>query len=190
VLPQPSRKTARIAPEIDAASGELIAGFLKGELSAVRTIAGWAETVARYEAWGFETPEDVVQATMLALVQNFRDGRFAGGNLRAYVRRIAKNHCVTNYRRMRSRGEHVSLDDIASGLAAAPSYVDGEDKLSLKAVLDELDDGCRRIVLLAYMEGQSRDEIARQMDISVEAARVRLFRCLQRARSIAQGEER
>ena len=190
MFPQQSRKAARSFAEIDAASDTLIAGFLQGELSAMRTIAGWAETVARYEAWGFESPEDVVQATMLALVTNFRDGRFAGGNLRSYVRRIAKNYCVTSYRKMRSRGEHVSLDDLTSGLAAVPAQIDGEDKVSLEAVLDELDDGCRRIVLLAYVQGHTRHEIARQMDISVEAARVRLFRCLQRARAIAQGEER
>jgi RNA polymerase sigma factor (sigma-70 family) len=175
---------------MDAKSGELIAAFLQGEITAVRTIAGWAETVARYEAWGFESPEDVVQATLLALVQNFRDGRFAGGNLRAYVRRIAKNHCVTNYRKIRSRGEHVSLEDMTLGLAATPPHVDGEDRVLLEAALDNLDEGCRRIVLMAYLHGHTRQEIARQLDISEEAARVRLFRCLQRARAIARGEDR
>lgn len=187
MLPLQSRTTSRAVPEVDAETGALIAGFLKGDIPAVRTISGWAETVARYEAWGFESPEDVVQATLLALVQNLRDGRFTGGNLRAYVRRIAKNQCITNYRKQRSRGEHVPLEAVESGLATSPARMDGEDRMSLEFVMDNLDGDCRRIVKLAYLHGRSRQDIARQMGISVEAARVRLFRCLQRARSIAGG---
>jgi RNA polymerase sigma-70 factor (ECF subfamily) len=147
-------------------------------------MAGWAMTVAVHGAWGFETPDDVVQATLLALVQNFRDGRFHGGNLRAYVQRIAKNMCITHYRRVRARGEHVSLEDTTHAPASRLSGEDMERRVMLNRILDRLGENCRRIVLMAYIQGYSRKEIGERMGISEQAARVKLFRCIRNARDM------
>lgn len=167
----------------------IIAGFLDGAAEAVGTLAGWARGVTGHRAWGFESPEDIVQATLLALVQNLRGGRFTGGDLRAYVRRIAKNLCITSYRRARSRGTEVALDDAegpaAAGLAAAglaAAGIDAERRALLNRILDGLDEACQRIIGLAYAQGLRRKEIAEHLGISEGAAKVRLFRCLEKAR--------
>jgi RNA polymerase sigma factor (sigma-70 family) len=166
----------------------LIDGFLAGELDAVRTLAGWAKTVADHEAWGFETSEDIVQATLLALLQNLREGRFAHGNLRAYVRRIAKNMCITSYRKMQTRGDHLSIEEDGQTPAASRSGDDIERLTMLEEVLVKLNETCRQILLLAYIQGFSRSEIGERLGISEDAARVRLFRCVRTARAMIEGE--
>lgn len=174
----------------EAASGETeryVKGFLEGQSGAVREVAGWARAVAVHAVWGFEAPEDVVQATLLALVQNLRQGRFKGGNLRAYVRRITKNMCITDYRRVRARGDHVSLDESAHPPADRVSGEDVERSALLVRILERLNEGCRKIVLLAYVQGFSRKEIGMHLGISEEAARVKLFRCIKNARAMLNG---
>ncbi|MEJ2722344.1 MAG: sigma-70 family RNA polymerase sigma factor [bacterium] len=148
-------------------------------------MALWARTVAGHRVWGFETTEDIVQAALLAVVQNLRDGRFDGGDLRAYVRRITKNMCITSYRRLKSRGEHVSLDQTADPLASAPSGADLERRIVLERILEKLNQGCREIIVFAYVDGLSRREIGRRLGISEEAARVKLCRCIKSARALS-----
>jgi RNA polymerase sigma-70 factor (ECF subfamily) len=165
-------------------SNVIVQGFLDGRPEDVRQVAAWAKIVAEHRVWGFETSEDTVQATLLAVVQNLRDGRFKGGDLRAYVRRIAKNMCITNYRRLKSRGEHVSLDRAPDPPAPGASGSDIEHRVMLDRILDQLSQGCREIILFAYVQGFSRKEIGDRLGISEESARVRLFRCIQNARAL------
>lgn len=160
----------------------IVAGFLANETDAIALVAGWARDVARYRAWGFEEPEDLVQEVLLAVVRNLRDERFVAGDLRAYVRRIAKNVCISSYRRARTRGVEAPLDE---GLQATGG--DGrslERRAMLTRILASLDDACRRMIAQAYYYGLSRKEIAARWGISVTAAKVRLFRCLEKARML------
>jgi RNA polymerase sigma factor (sigma-70 family) len=170
-----------VAPLHDAIR---IEDFLAGRPEGVRQVASWARAVAAHGAWGFETPEDVVQATLLAVLNNLRVGHFTGGDFRAYVRRIAKNMCITDYRRLKRRGEHVSLDDVP-GVADTRTSAERAERLTmLDWILERLHEGCRQIILLAYVEGLSRKEIANHLGISEGAARVKLFRCIQNARQM------
>jgi RNA polymerase sigma-70 factor (ECF subfamily) len=170
-------------------SNVIVQGFLDGRPEDVRQVALWARTVAGHRVWGFETTEDIVQAALLAVVQNLRDGRFDGGDLRAYVRRITKNMCITSYRRLKSRGEHVSLDQTADPLASAPSGTDLERRIVLERILEKLNQDCREIIVFAYVHGLSRKEIGRRLGISEEAARVKLCRCIKNARTLLNESE-
>jgi RNA polymerase sigma factor (sigma-70 family) len=158
--------------------------FLAGDMEMIRLFAGWARSVAGHRAWGFQDSEDVVQATMLALVKNLRQGQFSGGNLRAYVRRIAKNMCIDNHDRLRRQGAAIPLDEVPEVAAPSRSSEDLERNALLDRILDRMQENCRRIVQLAYVEGYSRAEIGAQLGISEEAARVRLFRCIRTARAM------
>ncbi len=174
--------TARAAGE----TNKLIQDFLLGRIEAVRTVAEWSRTIAVHKTWGFESPEDVVQATLLALVQNLREGRFQAGDLRAYVRRITKNMCITNYRRIKSRGEHVSLEDANPHPAVRTSGEQIERNLLIEQILARLGESCRQIIVFAYLKGYSRKEISKHLGISEEAARVKLCRCIQHARALME----
>jgi RNA polymerase sigma-70 factor (ECF subfamily) len=179
----------RNGPDMDTArESEAIAGrFLEGDNEAVRTVSEWARSVVAHRVWGFENTEDIVQATLLALVQNLRDGRFTGGNLRAYVRRIAKNMCIDAYRKIRTRGDHVPLEESERH---SPVRHHGEEMARddmIGRILERLSEECRRIILLAYIQGYSRREISNRLGISEQAARVRLYRCIRIARSLLSG---
>ncbi len=181
-LPDPGRAHDPSADQSDL----VVQGFLQGRPEDVRLVAGWAKSVAAHRVWGFETSEDIVQATLLAVVQNLRDGRFKGGDLRAYVRRITKNMCITSYRKIKNRGEHVSLDVSADPVSPRSTGGEIERRADLNRVLSQLNQGCREMLLFAYVQGYSRKEIGKRLGISEEAARVKLFRCLKGARALMQ----
>ena len=171
-------------------TNKLIDAFLEGRIDAIKTIADWARSVAVHKTWGFETPEDVVQATMLALVQNFRDGRFKEGDLRAYVRRITKNMCISNYRRTKTRGEHVPLEDDDPRSSPFSHTENLERRVLLDEIMVRLSEGCRQIIVFAYLQGYSRREIGKRLGISEAAARVKLCRCIENARALMEGHAR
>lgn len=158
----------------------IITGFLTNQSEAVALVTGWARGVARSRAWGFETSEDIVQQTLLVVVQNLRAGKFQGGNLPAYVRRIAKNICISNYRRARTRGAQVPLGESLRTTEADGAGI--ERRAMLARILAILDAPCRQLIEQAYFYGLSRKEIAARWGISAGAAKVRLFRCLEKAR--------
>lgn len=189
--PDPARTGSCPAglPRADVADAEaIVEGFLAGRPDAVGTIRSWADGIARHRAWGFDSPEDIVQDAMLALTRIFRSGTFVPGDLRAYVRRVVKNLCVSSYRKSVVRGTAVDADVERPDLATP----DGAETIAVGAmarrVLDLLEEGCRRIVVLAYIEGLGRKEIADLLGISETAAKVRLFRCLERARQAVGGD--
>ncbi len=175
---------------VHAAPGETeeyVRDFLAGSPDTVRTVSAWVRTVVVNRVWGFQDTEDIVQAALLALVRNLRQGRFRPGNLRAYARRIAKNMCISHYRRVRARGSHVSLEaneylsvDWRSGEAA-------EHRTLLDEVLERLDEGCRQILNFAYIQGYSGLEISRRLGVSEVAVRVRLYRCIRKVRALLEG---
>ena len=166
---------------------KLVGEFLNGKPDAVRAVSDWVRSVVVHRAWGFRDTDDIVQAALLALVKNLREGRFEAGDLRAYARRIAKNMCVTNYRRIRARGIHVPLEDGDSLAGDRSSGEEMQRNALLNRVFESLSEGCRRIVLLAYVEGYSRKEIGDLLGLTEEAVRVRLHRCIQNARDVMNG---
>jgi RNA polymerase sigma-70 factor (ECF subfamily) len=161
-----------------------VQAFLDGQTEAVRLITDWVESIAMHKTWGNETQEDMIQAILLTLIQNFRRGKFREGNLRAYVRRIAKNMCIDNYRMARNRGRHVSLQD--QMIESSDRY--GGDSIErqamLERILERIDDTCRKILRLAYVKGYSRKEISEMLGVEEATVRIRLFRCVHKTRSL------
>jgi RNA polymerase sigma factor (sigma-70 family) len=169
---------------------EYVREFLAGRPEAISMVSEWMRSVVMHRIWGFQDSEDIVQAALLALVGNLRAGRFRPGNLRAYARRIAKNMCVTHYRRVRSKGSHVSLDAHEHLSVDCSSADRTERRAVLDRVLDRLDEGCRKIIDLAYVQGYSRLEISKRLGVSEAAVRVRLYRCIRKARALMEGAGR
>lgn len=169
---------------IGAESERIVQGLLGGRTDAAETVRRWADGVARHRAWGFETPEDIVQEVFLALLRNLREGRFTAGDLCAYVRRLTKNICISRYRKARVRGVQVTLSTELPAADQDSSPEALESAAAAGRILARLDPRCREIVVLAYFDGLSRGEIARRLGVSETAAKVRLFRCMERARAM------
>jgi RNA polymerase sigma-70 factor (ECF subfamily) len=165
----------------------IASGLLRGQTSAVGVATEWVRSVVRHQAWGFAAPEDIVQDALLAVVGNLREDRYRSGDFRAYVRRIAKNICIGHYRRHRRRGPHESLEaDDARVMAGDGDEQAMEARTEVRQILAGLDGSCRRLISLAYLEGLSRRQIGQRLGISETAAKVRLFRCLERARHLGR----
>ncbi len=176
------RNLEEARPAQDATVRDLLAR----DPAAVERITGWIRDIAEHRAWGFESSDDLVQETLLAVIRNLQAGRFAGGNLQHYVRRIAKNICVSSYRRSRVRGRELPLEEAPPLSASGNESVRMEGRLMVQHILDKLDERCRRLIRLAYYEGLARREIAERLGISESAAKVRLHRCIERARELGR----
>jgi len=163
-----------------------VPGFLAGEAEAVRVVSRWARAVVSHKAWDFQNADDLVQSTLLALLRNCRAGRFQGGNFRAYVRRIAKNLCISSYRKLRTRGDQIEFEETVHSTGNPFPGDELERHSVIERILAKLDETCRRIIWLAYLQELNRKEISNLLGISEGAARVRLFRCLKSGQNIAK----
>jgi RNA polymerase sigma-70 factor (ECF subfamily) len=180
-----------VAPSaLEAESLETLRGFLANQPGAIDRVSGWARAVAARHPCALETVDDLVQAALLCLLQNLRRGAFRGPELAPYVRGIARNLCVDQRRREAVRRCLVPLDEERLPPRPdrnGPSPAERLDsRIEAARILAALDRPCREILVLAYLRGLSRREIAGQLGISEVAARVRVHRSLRRARRVAE----
>ncbi len=95
--------------------------------------------------------------------------------------------CITNYRRTKIRGDQVPLEDGDPPPASRLSGENLERRVMLDQVLARLSEGCRQIIVYAYLQGYTRKEIGERLGVSEEAARVKFCRCIQAARDLMEG---
>jgi RNA polymerase sigma-70 factor (ECF subfamily) len=119
--------------------------------------------------------EDAVQETFVrtykALSTYRPDGFFS-----SWIYRIALNECR---RRIRSRRVTVGLEfavTAASGPDPQHAALVKERNLLLRKAVDSLPEHYRLVMVLFYFEELSVDQIARTLEISVSAVKVRLHR--------------
>ncbi len=103
------------------------------------------------------------------------------GSPLAWMATIARNRALDEVRRVRP----VSLEDLPEGFEPAAEEIDPlaarEASEQLRALLDclkGLDEEKRRMVLLAYYRGQSREALARRFDKPVATVKTWLRRSL------------
>lgn len=116
--------------------------------------------------------EDVVQDTMLRLWKIAPDWRQGEARVSTWAYRVAANLCTDRLRKRRSQGA-VDIASIAEPVADLASVVDSMTDAArgkaLDAALHALPDRQRQAVILRHIEGLSNPEIAKIMDIGVEA---------------------
>ena len=138
-----------------------------------------------------EDARDVLQDTFLTAARSIRsfrgESRFA-----TWLYAIARSFCVKRRTRGASAVRLASLDDPASGEAAAPALAAREQPDEVLAGLElgtaiergirSLEPGQREVLVLRDVEGLSAREVADVLGISVEAAKSRLHRARQTLR--------
>lgn len=167
-------------------------GFREGNAADVETVRGWIGAVLRGGNWRFADPESVAQEVLLRLVRLVRADRVRDpGSFQKLVYTVAKNTCVDVYHRERRRDEVVGAeldpeDAPADPAAALPDegIEQRERDDALRYVLQRLPQSCRELLAWVYGEGADAAEAARRLGVQVVAARVRLHRCLKRAREL------
>ncbi len=164
----------------------VIRGFLDGDLPCTRRVSTWIDEVLRHPRLGLgHDAEDVGQQVRRNLVVAFRDGRFAGhASLRTYVWRIAQ-HAAIDHLRARRAKPSVSLDDIRepTDAGASPEHaaLKRERREMFARILAALSDECRHLFHLIVFEELSYAEIARRLQATEGAIKVRALRCREKA---------
>ncbi len=166
---------------------EVLEGFLAGRPQAVARVRGWADAVARSRGWRFDDPEGVVQEILLKLVRVVRSGGFRkSSSFRTFVFSVAKHTCIDVYRAERWRSTFVEEGlepEIPSGEESPEeSARTSELRELLRYVFQRLSQECRQLWRWVYGEGLSAEEVSSRLDISVPNVRVRVHRCLEKAR--------
>ena len=123
--------------------------------------------------------DDIVQEAFLRLLRADvpADGE---EHLRRYLYRVASNLIVDRWRhRKHERGEDV-MPECAS---AHPRY---EEDAAVAKIFAELKPRDRAVLWLAYVEGESHQEIASSLGVGRRGVKVMLFRARRRLRGLLQ----
>lgn len=121
--------------------------------------------------------EDVHQQTWLKAITNIHSFTPRGVRFSAWLFAIARNECR---REWRSR-THEPIDALHDNAvqSATPNH---EEKLLIEHILNKLSEKDKEVLQLRYIADLSFYEVARVLNISTLAARVRVHRALARAR--------
>lgn len=169
----------------------ILDAFRRGDERAVAEVRSWVVSVVSRGNWRFRDPEGVVQEVLLKLVRLADGDRFSGrSSFKTFVFSVAKFTCVDVYR-VEGRRPQERLG--AEGNEDPPAAREGggvaevaERRDLVRYVLQHLPEECVRLWRLLYGEDLSASEVAKRLGTSAGAIRVRVHRCLKRARRIGQ----
>lgn len=176
------------------------AGSLEGLGQALEACRGYLTLIAQQElaaelqAKGGAS--DLVQETLLEAFQDF--DRFQGDTeeeLRQWLRRLLLNNLLDFTRQFRDTAKRqldreAALDDLASSPSALPlatelpspseAAIDREEAERIQALLANLPENYRQVIVWRYQEGRSYDDIGQALGLTANAARKLLLRALRR----------
>jgi RNA polymerase sigma-70 factor (ECF subfamily) len=123
--------------------------------------------------------EDIFQETFLKVINSLREGKYRDdGRFLSWVMRIAHNLIIDHFRKERQNSV-ISNDNYEGDLFNSRhlSEANIEDNLvynqiidDVRALLDELPDDQREVVMLRHYAGLSFREIADQTNVSINTA--------------------
>jgi RNA polymerase sigma factor (sigma-70 family) len=122
-----------------------------------------------------ELAEDAYQTIMMKLFAA-RD-RFTGGNLEAWIFTIARNTCL---RAKEDRKRITYIDGIDDLPAELTGGLDSSEHRVIHDAIRSLPAVYREIIELRYFGELSYDELASQLNVTLDTVKVRLFRARKR----------
>jgi RNA polymerase sigma factor (sigma-70 family) len=130
-----------------------------------------------------EIAEDALQECFVTVWRRAADYDPSRGAAMTWLVAIARNATLDRLRRMGTRPEgHAAPADSLSRLAAPDSTEHGAQMRALRKCLDELEETPRRAVLLAYLYGLTREELAVHLAVPVGTVKSWIRRSLGRLR--------
>jgi RNA polymerase sigma factor (sigma-70 family) len=175
-------------------SEKIVSAFLEGRAEAVRTVRGWVEPVCRHQAWGGVDAEEMVQESMLRITDALRRGSFERrSSFKTFACAVAKVTCLETRRFARRQaaaaasnpGGHAASDERQRSPEGA--LLNRERLSMLSFVVQGVSPECRRLWQLVFGSDLTPSEIASRLEVSPGTVRVRLHRCLKRARELVEG---
>ncbi len=126
--------------------------------------------------------DDLVQDTVLAVWQQMKSGRYEvrpDTPLDAYLTAVVRNKWLKTLHKRST----IALTDLSESIAdeVPPEHY---RLSSLEETFAQLGQACQQLLRLFYWEGYTLDEIARRIGISMDATKMRKFRCMLRLEEI------
>jgi RNA polymerase sigma factor (sigma-70 family) len=134
-----------------------------------------------------DVAEDLVQETMLRVLR-YRASFRGDASFRTWLYRLAYNVCHDHWERTRRNDDTVELSD---QLSSASGELPTDDRqVLLEQAMERLAPDRRAVLVLSRYEDMSYDDIARVLECTPAAARVRAHRALNELREIYRALER
>ncbi len=176
---------------------EVVAGFLRGDGRAVRTVDGWISRAAYpYQRRLAQRWEDVLQDIRLEVTRLLKQGKFRGeSSFKTYLWRVVSHTCLDQIRAAgRVQWTELDTDDGADdppATANVPSThgsiaARSEVKDLLLQVLERTPAECRELWRMIHA-GLSYKEMSERLEVAEGTLRVRVLRCREKAVA-ARGE--
>jgi RNA polymerase sigma-70 factor (ECF subfamily) len=134
--------------------------------------------------------EDPTQDIFLNLARSAFDPR--RGSLRTYLSILARSRCLDRLRSWRNRQRSLEQGrvELQGNPAADPTLeqlAQAERVAEVQTALAELSESQRQVLKMAYYEGMSQTEIAKQLDLPLGTVKARARRGLLRLRELLGG---
>ena len=130
-----------------------------------------------------EVAEDALQECFVLVWQRAADYDPMRGAAMSWLIAILRNCTIDRLRRRGARPEgHAAPEEALSRLAAPDSAAQRAELHALRHCLGELEEQPRRAVLLAYLYGLTREELAAQLAVPVGTVKSWIRRSLDRLR--------
>ena len=135
-----------------------------------------------------EIAEEVLQESYVAVWQRAADYDPVRGPALGWLITIVRHCAIDQLRRQSSRPEgRRAPEELLRDLAGEASSERGVELRALQRCLDELDAAPRRAVLLAYLYGLTRDELAIRLAVPVGTVKSWIRRSLDRLKRCLEG---
>lgn len=135
-----------------------------------------------------EEAEDIVQEVYLKL-WGLRNELEKYNSIEALSIRIARNLCLDNLRRRKTRQEAIKLETVKAEVypdTPAESLEKKEEKEVVRTLIAALPEPQRSLVHLRHIEGKEYDEIADMVNMNVNAIRVSISRARKQMREMLE----
>lgn len=176
-------------------TSDLIHRMLRGDESSFSDIiAAYAGDVLRmgYMLLGdSEEARDVLQESLFALVRQVRLGRFrsSNGSIKGFLMTVARNLCL---KRLRKKVRFHSLSDETENFEPAlrdthtpvRAAQDAQFETAFDDALGQMSGARRTVFVLHELNGESYEQIANALRLSVEAVRMHMSRARTQLRQL------
>jgi RNA polymerase sigma factor (sigma-70 family) len=169
-------------------AAEVREGLLEERPRALEEIRGWVAAMIYGAGWGLSDPEAAIQDVSLRVLHLGRTGRIrTDTDFKSFVLTIARHTCTDTYRRERLRDSIEAPPPVIEPRASAGrdphQALEERERLELlRFVFQALPEECRRLWRWVYGDGMAAAQVAERLGVSAVNARVRVHRCLKKAR--------
>jgi len=181
-----SRRSSSFAIDVP---DSLLVRARSGDRAAFEQVYRWFErpvfTLALRICGDREEASDVLQETMLKVIDRVRDFRGADGSpFWGWLRQIAVNEALMRLRRDRRYGDEIAVDDQVFADERTPLPPTAADAALLQRALAALPAATRSVLWLYHAEGYTHEEIATLMRRTPSFSKSQLARGSRRLRAL------